>query len=46
VRVLVVPADVHGCGFYRLIAAAEHLKMLGHDIIEAAIGPLFVANEL
>jgi hypothetical protein len=33
VRVLVVPADVYGCGFYRLIAAAEHLKMLGHDIV-------------
>lgn len=32
-RVLVVPADSEGCGFYRLRAAAEHLKMLGHDII-------------
>lgn len=32
-RVLVVPADKEGCGFYRLTAAAEHLQMLGHDIV-------------
>lgn len=32
-RVLVVPADKEGCGFYRLSAAAEHLQSLGHDII-------------
>ena len=32
-RVLVVPADVHGCGHYRLIYFAEHLQGLGHDIV-------------
>jgi glycosyltransferase involved in cell wall biosynthesis len=32
VRVLVIPADVAGCGFYRLIAAAEHLQEQGHDV--------------
>lgn len=28
-----MPADLGGCGHYRLILAAEHLKSLGHDII-------------
>ena len=32
-RVLVLPADMGGCGNYRLIYAAEHLKAQGHDII-------------
>jgi Glycosyl transferases group 1 len=31
-RVLVMPADLGGCGNYRLIMAAEHLQSLGHDI--------------
>lgn len=31
-RVAVMPADMAGCGFYRLIAASEYLQMLGHDI--------------
>ncbi len=32
-RVLVIPADVHGCGHYRLIYFAQHLQSLGHDIL-------------
>lgn len=28
-----MPADTAGCGFYRLIAACEHLQTLGHDVI-------------
>lgn len=32
-RVLVYPADMAGCGYYRLLFAAEHLRSLGHDII-------------
>lgn len=31
-RVLVLPADMGGCGHYRLIFAAEHLQLLGHDV--------------
>lgn len=31
-RVLVLPADNAGCGNYRLIMAAEHLRTQGHDI--------------
>ena len=31
-KVLVVPADNEGCGFYRLTEAAKHLQTLGHDI--------------
>lgn len=31
-RVLVYPADVAGCGLYRLIFASEYLRTLGHDI--------------
>lgn len=27
-----MPADLGGCGHYRLIMAAEHLRSLGHDI--------------
>jgi glycosyltransferase involved in cell wall biosynthesis len=27
-----MPADTAGCGYYRLIWAAEHLQSLGHDI--------------
>lgn len=27
-----MPADTAGCGYYRLIWAAEHLKSLGHNI--------------
>lgn len=27
-----MPADTAGCGYYRLIWAAEHLQTLGHDI--------------
>jgi glycosyltransferase involved in cell wall biosynthesis len=34
-RVLVQPADIHGCGQYRLIMAAEHLRSEGHDVIVA-----------
>lgn len=36
-RVLVYPADMAGCGFYRLVYAARHLKTLGHDIIIAGV---------
>ena len=32
-RVLVYPADIAGCGYYRLIFAALHLQSLGHDVI-------------
>lgn len=32
-RVLVLPADTGGCGYYRLIFAAEHLRSMGHDVI-------------
>jgi glycosyltransferase involved in cell wall biosynthesis len=31
-KVLVMPADLAGCGFYRLIWAAEYLQTEGHDI--------------
>lgn len=31
-RVIVLPADVFGCGYYRLLWAAEHLQSEGHDI--------------
>jgi hypothetical protein len=31
-RVLVMPADLGGCGHYRLVFAAEHLRSLGHDV--------------
>lgn len=31
-RVLVLPADMAGCGFYRLIAASEVLLMQGYDL--------------
>lgn len=31
-KVLILPADVYGCGYYRLMWAAEHLQKLGHDI--------------
>lgn len=31
-KVLVVPADTGGCGNYRLIFAAEHLRSEGYDI--------------
>lgn len=31
-KVLVYPADTGGCGYYRLLFAATHLKSLGHDI--------------
>lgn len=31
-RVLVMPADLGGCGHYRLLMAAEHLRSLGYDI--------------
>lgn len=31
-RVLVLPADMAGCGFYRLTAASEYLQSQGHDI--------------
>lgn len=32
-RVLVLPADLAGCGYYRLLWAAEFLQNQGHDII-------------
>jgi glycosyltransferase involved in cell wall biosynthesis len=32
-KVMVLPADVAGCGYYRLIWAAEHLQSEGHDVI-------------
>jgi glycosyltransferase involved in cell wall biosynthesis len=32
VRVLVVPADAYGCGYYRLIWVARHLRSQGHDV--------------
>lgn len=32
-RVLVYPADLGGCGYYRLLFAAMHLQSLGHDIV-------------
>lgn len=31
-KVLVIPADTAGCGYYRLIWAAQHLIDQGHDI--------------
>lgn len=31
-KVLVLPADPHACGHYRLIWAAQHLKAQGHDV--------------
>lgn len=31
-KVMVLPADVAGCGYYRLIWAAEHLQSEGHDV--------------
>jgi glycosyltransferase involved in cell wall biosynthesis len=31
-KVLVIPADTAGCGYYRLIWAAQHLAGQGHDI--------------
>lgn len=31
-RILVIPADLAGCGYYRLIWAAEYLANQGHDI--------------
>lgn len=31
-KVCVMPADMAGCGYYRLIWAAEHLQTLGFDI--------------
>jgi glycosyltransferase involved in cell wall biosynthesis len=33
VRILVLPADLGGCGYYRLLWAAEHLQSQGHDIV-------------
>ncbi len=31
-KVCIMPADTAGCGYYRLIWAAEYLQNLGHDI--------------
>ncbi len=31
-KVLVIPADAAGCGYYRLIWAAQHLASQGHNI--------------
>lgn len=31
-RVAIFPADTAGCGHYRLIFAADHLRAMGHDI--------------
>ncbi len=36
-KVYVFPADLHGCGYYRLIWPAEHLRALGHDV--AVVSP-------
>jgi len=32
VNILVIPADIAGCGYYRLIWAAEHLASQGHNV--------------
>ena len=32
-RILVIPADMAGCGYYRLLWAAEYLQSQGHDIL-------------
>lgn len=31
-KVLAIPADVAGCGYYRMIWAAQHLASQGHDV--------------
>lgn len=31
-KILVIPADLAGCGYYRLIWAAQHLASQGHDV--------------
>lgn len=36
-KVYVFPADLYGCGYYRLIWPAEHLRALGHDVV--VVGP-------
>lgn len=36
-RIVVYPADLYGCGYYRLVWAAEHLRAQGHDV--ALIAP-------
>jgi hypothetical protein len=33
VKVYVFPADLYGCGYYRLIWPAEQLKASGHDVV-------------
>lgn len=38
-KVLVLPADTGGCGHYRLVMAAEHLRAQGHDIVIHEAGP-------
>lgn len=51
-RVLVVPADVGGCGYYRLIFAAEYLRSQGHDVdiqypgTSAGFNVHFLENEM
>lgn len=32
-RTIVYPADIYGCGYYRLIHASMHLASEGHDIV-------------
>jgi hypothetical protein len=31
-KIYVYPADIHGCGYYRLIWASRELQRLGHDV--------------
>lgn len=32
-RVLVMPADITGCGYYRLMFPGNHLASLGHEVV-------------
>lgn len=38
-RIVAYPADMFGCGFYRLILAGNVLKAQGHDIVIIPPGP-------
>lgn len=41
-KVLVIPADRHGCGWYRMLWPAEHLQRAGHDV---AVRTMFRAGD-
>jgi hypothetical protein len=41
-RVLVMPADLGGCGHYRMMFPAEHLASTGHEVI---ISPPLIGNQ-